>query len=372
LTSFQTAEYDAFLGSPRQTPAILVSEPEIVIMVSIRINGPAAAGLLLGLLGSVSPAWSQTPGTRAAGMAEAFVAVADDATSVFWNPAGMATGAYLSFVVDYGDGRGPGGDEEPGRGASEGSTRFIGFTVPPLGVAYYRRSRVVADPASPAGMAGQSREDGGRRVRGLTTSNIGVTVAQSLTDVLVAAATVRLVRGEVSSGFVAARDGGAALEAAAALPSRRATRVDVDGGVMLAVDRWRAGLVARNLTTPSFDGPEPDGVSVDLDREVRAGAAWGSGWPGISRVVVSADVDLTRHGGLTGDRRDVAAGAETWWLGQRLGVRGGVRASTRGEARPVVAAGVSAALRPGAYAEAHVARGTRDERSWSVGARLTF
>lgn len=79
-------------------------------------------------------------GTRAAGMGEAFVAVADDATSIYWNPAGMATGAFVSFVVDYGQNRAepPNADGTPG--ASEGSAPFIGFTIPPFGVAYYRRS----------------------------------------------------------------------------------------------------------------------------------------------------------------------------------------------------------------------------------------
>ena len=31
-----------------------------------------------------------SPGARASGMGEAFVALADDATAVFWNPAGLA------------------------------------------------------------------------------------------------------------------------------------------------------------------------------------------------------------------------------------------------------------------------------------------
>ena len=31
-----------------------------------------------------------SPGARAAGMGEAFVAMADDATATFWNPAGLA------------------------------------------------------------------------------------------------------------------------------------------------------------------------------------------------------------------------------------------------------------------------------------------
>ena len=40
-------------------------------------------------------------GTRALGMAGAFVAVADDATAAYWNPAGLAKGAVVSLVLDY-------------------------------------------------------------------------------------------------------------------------------------------------------------------------------------------------------------------------------------------------------------------------------
>src|SRR3982074_3752673 len=38
---------------------------------------------------------------RAQGMAGAFVAVADDATATWWNPAGLATGAFFSGIVEY-------------------------------------------------------------------------------------------------------------------------------------------------------------------------------------------------------------------------------------------------------------------------------
>ena len=34
----------------------------------------------------------------------------------------------------------------------------------------------------------------------------------------------------------------------------RTTPFDVDAGVMVAIGTFRLGLVARNLTTPSFDG----------------------------------------------------------------------------------------------------------------------
>ncbi|MCC7242204.1 MAG: conjugal transfer protein TraF [Acidobacteria bacterium] len=341
-------------------------------MVSIRCNGPIACGLLAGLFLVTNLAAAQTPGTRAAGMAEAFVGVADDATAVYWNPAGMATGAYFSFVVDFADGEGlsEGPDEDPG--ASSHDARFIGLTVPSLGLAYYRLSRVAAGPAAPAEGGAVGRQDGRRSVRGLTTSHVGLTLGQSLTDYLVVAGTFKIVRGRVTRGVAEGPDVSAALASAEGLAGRQTSRFDIDAGVMMTVDRWRVGLVARNLTMPSFASPDPEAVPVDLDREVRAGAAWGSGWPGLSRVVVSADADLTHRAAPSGDRRDVAAGVETWWAGQRVGLRGGVRASATGDLRPVVAAGVSAALRPGAFVEAHVARGTRDERSWSIGARVTF
>ena len=54
-------------------------------------------------LATAAPSLAQSQvGTRAAGMAGAFVAVADDATAVYWNPAGVATGSLVSAVVDFG------------------------------------------------------------------------------------------------------------------------------------------------------------------------------------------------------------------------------------------------------------------------------
>jgi hypothetical protein len=340
-------------------------------MLSKMLNGRDACLLAFALLlpGFAS---GQSLGTRAAGMGEAFVAVADDATSIYWNPAGMATGAFLSFVLDYGQNRAEPPNPDGTPGGAEGSTQFIGFTIPPFGVGYYRRSVATATRLTTEGMAGPSREDGRQSVQALTTSNIGVTLAQSLNQYIVVASTVKLVRGEVTSGLSTARDPFDALDERDSFPSRDTSRVDVDAGVMMALEQWRLGVVARNLTTPEFDRPDADGGSVELEREVRVGAAWGSGWPGISRLVVSTDVDITRQASMTGERRDVAAGVETWWLGQRLGVRGGLRGSTSGEARPVVAGGVSAAIKAGVFVEAHLAHGDQDERSWSVGARLTF
>src|SRR6478672_8028263 len=79
----------------------------------------------------------QTPlGTRAAGMAGAFVAVADDATAVYWNPAGTATGTIVSAVIDYGRSE----PERPSQtvGTQQDTTAFVGISATALGFAYYR------------------------------------------------------------------------------------------------------------------------------------------------------------------------------------------------------------------------------------------
>ena len=46
-------------------------------------------------------------GIRAQGMGGAFVAVADDATATWWNPAGVASGAYFNALLEYDRSRTP-------------------------------------------------------------------------------------------------------------------------------------------------------------------------------------------------------------------------------------------------------------------------
>ncbi len=57
----------------------------------------------LALLAGASRARAQSfesVGIRAQGMGGAFVAVADDASATWWNPAGLATGAYLNAILE--------------------------------------------------------------------------------------------------------------------------------------------------------------------------------------------------------------------------------------------------------------------------------
>jgi hypothetical protein len=289
-------------------------------------------------------AYAQGPvGTRASGMAGAFVAVADDATAVYWNPAGVATGSIVSVVLDAGRFQ-LGASRLQSAEDQEDTSAIVALSATSFGLAYYRLGTYVTS-AEPAVSGHDSREEVGHSVHALTTNTAGVSLVQSIGHNIVVGVTPKFVWGAGS------RKG------------------DVDAGLMVWVNHVRLGVVGRNLTTPEFGD---DSSPFELNREVRVGGAWGSGWTGISRVIVAVDGDVMSRPTPDGDRRDVAAGLETWWMNQRLGLRGGVRRSTIGDARAAVAAGISAGLKPGMLWEAHVVRGHEDEFSWSVGARMTF
>lgn len=281
-------------------------------------------------------------------MAGAFVAVADDASAVYWNPAGIGTGAFVSGVLDYGRWQ-PAADQGQPAESQRDTTAFVGMSATALGLAYYRLGAYGTASDETAVAGSRSREEVRRRVQ---ASTAGVSLVQSLGERIIIGATPKFVRAGTSN------------------------TVDIDAGVMVSVRKLRFGMVARNLTTPVFAttaaGGAREGVEIELGREVRVGAAWGSGWTGISRVIVAIDGDVTARPTPSGDRRDIAGGVETWWFSQRLGLRGGFNRSTIGDARAAVAAGISAGLSPGMLIEAHVVRGEADARSWSIGARVFF
>jgi hypothetical protein len=304
-------------------------------------------------------------------MAGAFVGVADDATAVYWNPAGLATGAFASFVFDYGITDSFSDIDEPLRSGNRLTAGIIALSLPPLGLTYYRMGEYATAPLEAAVTNSVSREEVRRTVQAVVTTTVGATVLQSITDYLVVGTTLKLVRGEAARNSIGQTTSRDALHLAGQMPRSSETTGDLDAGVMVSSGHVRAGTVARNLTTPSFDVDE-SGHEVQLDRQVTAGVGWGSGWPGISRVVVGVDADVTRRHAVDGDRRDLAIGAEVWWARQRLGVRGGVRSSTLGERRSSVSSGLSAGIANGVFLEAQAAIGAADQRSWNVGARITF
>src|SRR3954469_3802667 len=90
--------------------------------------GVMCAAVLAAMTRPASAQIFETIGIRAQGMAGAFVAIADDSTATWWNPAGLASGAYFSGIVERTYALAP-NDER---------TLGVSFAVPSLGLSYYR------------------------------------------------------------------------------------------------------------------------------------------------------------------------------------------------------------------------------------------
>jgi len=308
-------------------------------------------------------------------MAGAFVAVADDATATWWNPAGLPGTLIADGVVSWQSNELLDPDDRPvgesvGRRAT--ATGFA-FSFPAAGVGYQRIRLADAGPAAIAGgAAGRQDQRLAPTARSLLSHQVGLTVAQSLGDAVVVGATARLLRGEVSALAPAAGLPDAVLDTVAEGEGAASVRGDVDAGVLIRAGRVRFGLAGRNLTGPRFRGPQ--GIEWRLERRVRAGVALvaEAERAGRQRWVVAFDADLTRERGLAGDRRAVALGAEHWLWQRRLGLRGGLSASTVGEARPALSGGVSLGVRSGFAIALDASGGAAAGRGWGLAAHMTF
>jgi hypothetical protein len=280
----------------------------------------------------------ESVGIRAHGMAGAFVAVADDAAATWWNPAGLATGALFSGLVEH----------RSAQGRDDGRTFGVAFAVPSLGLSYYRlRINHIQPPSGSTERPDGDRQDPGAagiRLPTYVLSQFGATVGQSLGDHLVVGSTFTLVRADQ-------------------------TRGDLDVGATGTFGPARVAIVVKRLRAPMVTA---GGSAVRLPRQVRVGARWAM--PGAGRVsmAVAADGDLTTTATAGGQTRHLAGGVELWF-DRAVAIRGGVSINTVGDARPSTSGGVSASVASGLYVDAQITRGEDDgTRSWGLALRVTF
>jgi hypothetical protein len=331
--------------------------------------------LLLGctfvLLPAVAAAQGvESVGMRALGMGGAFVAVADDASGTYWNPAGLVTGSVFSGLAEAGrsqvEDAPVGGAAGPLTGFGGRGSLLVALGTWPVGATFYRLSEATARVVGPATQAQNVVSTAA--LQRLTTTHVGVNVLHTIVSGLHVGATVKYVYGSAGQDRRSPAPGDP-LAAAGDLDTRGNSRFDMDAGVMADLRVVKLGLAVRNLFEPEFDTVE-ETARLQLPRQVRAGVAFRT----TETLIVSLDADLTENPDVTGDRRSLAMGAEQRLWQDRAAVRGGVRVSTLGSARPVLTTGGSVSLRSGIFADGYVAIGL-DEASpdgFGVGIRMVF
>ena len=226
--------------------------------VSLTVQ-PSAFGLaLVGALALTAPVVEaqgfELVGARPAGMGNAFVAVADDASATWWNPAGLPSTLIFDGVADLGAFTFvPDRPIEEASSAGQDRALLVAAAFPVAAISYTRVHQWRLEPVPTAGVPG-SRQEGGRAPvgRSLLTQYFGGSLAQSIGDALVVGVTARLVRGGVSSAGAVSGPIDEAFDRAADAQRATATRGDVDAGVLVRLARLRLGLSARNLAAQTF------------------------------------------------------------------------------------------------------------------------
>jgi hypothetical protein len=318
----------------------------------------------------------ETVGSRALGMGGAFVAVANDSSATWWNPAALAAGPYVDLA--WARDTLQRADTLP---AARHRTSWFAVTTPPFGFSYYRFRITDIQPFDPTGEDADGRQDrrAGVPVRSLSASQVGVTLVNTVISGVHTGTTLKYVRGTLRHGH---EDSGAApsdlLDAGDAYEGGESSGgFDLDAGVLAVAGPVRLGVVVRNLRQREFEAaglaPEAPPVVMRLSRQIRVGAAFDAVAANDVPLTVALDADVRAYETASGARRVVAAGAEYWLFTRRIGLRGGGRVNTAGDRERTATAGVSVAARGGLFVDGHVVRGgSGGEEGWGVAARISF
>jgi len=320
---------------------------------AVFLTAGALAIALLTPAGARAQLVFESVGIRALGMAGAFVAVADDASAAYWNPAGLVVGSPLGTTIEWNRFQTGNQKAPPGPGPTLRSGTFASVASWPVGVSYGRlRSTWLA--AGPGGEVVSEKVE---------TFQVGATLVQTIVPGLVVGSTLKYLRGSFATGPSGGPTVEDALDQGMGLDGPGENHFDFDIGLMADLKKVRLGVTGRNLLEPQFTSAA--GTAIKLQRLTRAGVAF---LPSAG-LILAMYVDLGTVDLRDGLRRMIALGGEGR-LGSRVAVRGGVRWDLKGESQPVTALGLSVSLRPRFWLEGYYSRGQRDEdRGFGIGFR---
>ena len=306
-------------------------------------------------------------GGRALGMGGAFVAVADDTTATWWNPAGLAAGPFFEAAAG---GAGTGIDESLPARRERGL--WFSASIPPFGFSYYRVR--ITDIQELHTIAQDAGDREARRATvadwSLSASQLGATVLHTVVPGVHVGTTLKYVWAQGLHGELEGPDDSPVSEwldrAADSVGGDVHHNFDLDVGILALKGPVRVGALVRNLR-------ETDLGVAKIPRQARLGAAFDASQVSSRALLVAVDADLIAYPTPIGDRRVVAVGAEGWGIGRRLGIRAGARFNTAGLEEQAYTAGASVAVRTRVFVDGHVVfGGSDDESGWGITARASF
>lgn len=260
-----------------------------------RSCGLAALIALLAAPGSPRPARatpsSQVPvGPRAIAMGGAFSALADDASALFWNPAGLARVGHQEIAVSHAN-----------LFDTDIRDDLVSFVLP-----------LSPDRAAAADWYHSGFDDG---VLGFSENRVTLGAGLKVRPWLWAGAGAKLLaRGTSLDGL--------------SITSGRGFGLDL-GLLAVPADRWRLGLVGQDLTGTSLRSPEGES-SVAYPRNLRLAAAYA--WPRVGTAAFDLDdrwhlgIEATPHpilalrAGVEKDRGGLEPPTWSMGLGFKVGM----------------------------------------------------
>ncbi len=342
---------------------------------------------VLGFAGEVLAAGFAVVGPRALGMGGAQVAVVDDTTAVYWNPAAIAgyNALKLGFplgvqVVEHNDITDTLSDiddvlgdydldepevyldegrisrlvelfrklDEPGTGveacgniglvASRGN---IAFGV--IDLAYFGGwvtmdlDRVeIGDSSLPNSIA---NNESSLTVLGFESRELSVSYAKKIWHLLVGG-NVKQIFGRSYYKYVNVAED---RDVEGGLEEMSSSSLAFDAGLLyhLPGGQLKAGLVVRNVNSPSFSY---EGGEIELKSQVRAGVAYEMN----ENLLMACDLDITENETMTTgyDDRKLAFGIEKKVLAESVALRGGIYKNiAESDADPVITAGLGVGAR---------------------------
>jgi hypothetical protein len=316
------------------------------------------------------PAFAQfieAVGGRALGMGGAFVAVANDSSATWWNPAGLAAGPFLDLTLGF-----AATDMDDSLPARHERTTAFALATPPFGFSYYHLNITDIGQLHTIAVEAGGREDRRATVAdwSLSANQFGATLVHTLVSGVHVGTTLKYVWAKGLTGELTGFDSTSVPEwlelADEADGGETRHSFDLDVGVLAVRKAVRVGAVVRNLIETELGG-------VTIPRQARVGVAFDASEVGPRVWLIAMDADVLAYATPFGDRRVVAVGAEGWLYERRLGVRAGARFNTVGAEEQAYTTGASVAVRQGIFVDGHlVFGGADDESGWGVAARVSF